>query len=207
MGRCVAAVLRVLGGRALLSDAVGSPERKVTPLFRRGSKTGVTMRAFLAQLRSLRFNANQSRGFTALRLDCGIATNGWWEEAAATSSSRHAVSGASARPLPPSHVTDDRSRRLQHPRTTPPRHPLPRVHADRRALARPLGVPDHRLSRECVSRRGIPPEPPSLRGAVPVVVVRVHRRGRTIHRPPPLDDHSAGGHRRRRRLRGDRHRR
>ena len=44
------------------------------------------MRAFLAQLRSLRFNANQSRGFTALRLDCGIATNGWWEEAAATSS-------------------------------------------------------------------------------------------------------------------------
>ena len=122
-------------------------------------------------------------------------------------SSRHAVSGASARPLPPSHVTDDRSRRLQHPRTTPPRHPLPRVHADRRALARPLGVPDHRLSRECVSRRGIPPEPPSRRGAIPVVVVRVHRRGRTIHRPPPLDDHSAGGHRRRRRLRGDRHRR
>ena len=111
---------------------------------------------------------------------------------------------------PPSHVTDDRSRRLQHPRTTPPRPPLPRPPLPRpSADHRRRGVADHRRASESSRRRVRQPsrEPRTERLFVPrvavlPVVARVHR----VHGPSPLDDHPAGGHRRRPSRRGDRRR-
>lgn len=61
MGRCVTAVLRVLGGRALLSDARRLTREKSHLCFVAVQKRGVTMRTILAQLRSLRFRTIQRK--------------------------------------------------------------------------------------------------------------------------------------------------